>query len=102
MGRGAIDPASAQVTGDDDNDNGNTDNPNDDVASKARRKPIATKPFTPVRRDMVKQVNKRAANILAETVTRLLRSAEPSDRRMIASAQMARTVGSNKTLLHTV
>jgi hypothetical protein len=64
-----------------------------------RNKKITTKPLTPVRQDRVKQVNREAANLLAEAETKLLRSAQASDRRLIAYAQLAKAVGSNKTLL---
>ena len=45
------------------------------------------------------EVNQQAAAILEEAETKLLRSAAASDRRLIAYAQMAKAVGSNKTLL---
>tara|TARA_R110002049_G_scaffold10127_3_gene50409 strand:- start:116670 stop:117299 length:630 start_codon:yes stop_codon:yes gene_type:complete len=69
------------------------------VKSKINNKAVATKPLTPVRKEAVKQVNAQAADILAEAETKLLRSAGSSDRRLIAYAQMAKAVGSNKTLL---
>lgn len=62
-------------------------------------KQIRTGPLTPVREDRVETVKQQAAAILEEAETKLLRSAQASDRRLIAYAQMAKAVGSNKTLL---
>ena len=64
-----------------------------------RGRTIVSKPLTPVDTPRIKSVNQQAAAILAEAETKLLRSAEASDRRLIAYAQMAKAVGSNKTLL---
>ncbi len=69
------------------------------VSGTVKGKKITTRPLTPVRRERVKSVNQQAAQILQEAETKLLRSAETSDRRLIAYAQMAKAVGSNKTLL---
>jgi hypothetical protein len=60
---------------------------------------IETGPLTPVRPERVAAVNQAAAAVLQEAETKLLRSAEASDRRLIAYAEMAKAVGSNKTLL---
>lgn len=67
--------------------------------SQIKGKTVNSKPLTPVRSDRIKQVNIAAAKIMEETETKLLRSAGSSDRRLIAYAQMAKAVGSNKTLL---
>jgi hypothetical protein len=67
--------------------------------SAVRGKTVQTKPLNAVRKSAVKKVNVEAANILEEAETKLLRSAASSDRRLIAYAQMAKAVGSNKTLL---
>lgn len=66
---------------------------------RVKGKQITTRPLTPVRADKVKAVNRQAAKILGEAETKLLRAGEASDRRLIAYAQMAKAVGSNKTLL---
>ena len=60
---------------------------------------VRTRPLLPVKRESLRQVNQRAANILQEAETKLLRAAEASDRRLIAYAQIAQAVGSNKRLL---
>jgi hypothetical protein len=60
---------------------------------------VRTRPLTPVRRDTVPRVKREAADILQEAETKLLRAAQASDRRLIAYAQIARAVGSNKRLL---
>ncbi|MGB3246931.1 MAG: hypothetical protein WBB25_20535 [Sulfitobacter sp.] len=60
---------------------------------------VTSKPLNAVRADRIKEVNLQAADILEEAETKLLRSAAASDRRLIAYAQMAKAVGSNKTLL---
>ena len=60
---------------------------------------VRTRPLVPVKAQSLRQVNRQAANILQEAETKLLRAAEASDRRLIAYAQIAQAVGSNKTLL---
>ncbi|MEM6304055.1 MAG: hypothetical protein AAF744_05000 [Pseudomonadota bacterium] len=62
-------------------------------------KPIKTKPLRAVRPESVRAAKRQAAAVIEEAETKLLRSAQASDRRLIAYAQMARAVGSNKTLL---
>lgn len=62
-------------------------------------KVVRTRPLTPVRRESVPAVKRAAAAILQEAETKLLRSAAASDRRLIAYAQIAKAVGSNKKLL---
>ncbi len=69
------------------------------ASGRVAGKRIVTKPLVAVRPERAPAVKQQAANILAEAETKLLRSAEASDRRLIAYAQMAKAVGSNKTLL---
>lgn len=69
------------------------------ATGRVKGKRIATKPLVAVRPERAAAVKQQAANIIAEAETKLLRSAESSDRRLIAYAQMAKAVGSNKTLL---
>ncbi len=69
------------------------------ASGRVRGKRITTKPLVAVRPERAAAVKLQAADILAEAETKLLRSAETSDRRLIAYAQMAKAVGSNKTLL---
>jgi hypothetical protein len=61
-------------------------------------KPMTTKVLTPVPKDAIKEANEQAADILGEAKTRLLRSAESSDRRLIYYAQFSPGFGSNKVL----
>jgi hypothetical protein len=60
---------------------------------------VRTRPLVPVKRESIKAVSRQAANILQEAETKLLRAAAASDRRLIAYAQIAKAVGSNKKLL---
>ncbi|GAA0293660.1 hypothetical protein [Rhodovulum strictum] len=58
-----------------------------------------TPPLSPVRREALAATNAAAAQILEEAETRLLRSAEGSERRMVHYQRIAAAVGSTKVLL---
>ena len=69
------------------------------VRGRVNGRRVESKPLTAVRKDKVAQVKAQAAVILQEAETKLLRSAQGSDRRSVAYAEMAQAVGSNKILL---
>ena len=69
------------------------------ATGKLGGKTVRTRPLTAVRKERVKEVNRKAAAIMEEAETKLLRSAQASDRRLIAYAKIAKAVGSNKKLL---
>lgn len=69
------------------------------AVGKINNTTVRTRPLVPVAREKVRSASLQAANILQEAETKLLRAAEASDRRLIAYAQIAKAVGSNKKLL---
>lgn len=79
--------------------NANPAKPRIRATGRVAGKRITTKPLTPVLPARNPAVKAQAAKILEETQTKLLRSAQNSDKRLIAYANMAKAVGSNKTLL---
>lgn len=69
------------------------------AVGKINNTQVRTRPLVPVKRERIKPVAQQAAAILQEAETKLLRAAAASDRRLIAYAQIAKAVGSNKKLL---
>ncbi|MEX5729134.1 hypothetical protein Ga0609869_002487 [Rhodovulum iodosum] len=62
----------------------------------------SSRAITPVRSDALSALNDRAAGILQEAETTLLRSAENSERRMVHYQRIADAVGSTKVLLRSL
>lgn len=79
--------------------NRSTRAPKGRARGKLLGKPVRTRPLTPVQEQRVDPVHRQAAVILQEAETRLLRSAQASERRLIAYARIATAVGSSKKLL---
>ena len=69
------------------------------VQGKVKGRKLVSRPLTAVAAPRIKSVKRQAAVLLEEAETQLLRSAQSSDRRLIAYAQMSKAIGSTKKLL---